>query len=105
MNRGSDPNPRRGAWKWSLKKGNKYSDSFLRGTGKVENRVAISIFIGLGMRVLDLVTWVGAVLQILGAAPATGVAAASRVERVLRAPPQLRGVLGRSPSASAERGA
>lgn len=84
------------------KKGNKYSDSFLRATGKVENRVAIRIFIVSGMRVLDLVTWVGAVLQILGAAPATCVAAASRVER---APPQLRSVLGRGPSASTERGA
>lgn len=51
-------------------RGDKYSDSFLRDTGKVENRVAVRISIRLGVRVLDLVTWVDPVLQILGAAPA-----------------------------------
>lgn len=79
------------------KGGDKYSNSFLRDTGKVENRVAVRIFVSLGVRVLDLVTWVDPVLQILGAAPATCV---QQPPRVRGAPPQLRGILGRGPSAS-----
>ena len=61
------------------KRGDKYSDSFLTDTGKVENRVAVRIFITLGVRILDLVTWVDPVLQILGAAPATCVQQPRRV--------------------------
>lgn len=61
------------------KRGDKYSGSFLRDAGKVQNKDFYQLG-GLGQ---DLVSGMGLVLQILGAAPST----------CMQQPPRVRGHL------------